>query len=224
MRKINDMKEESNGDPPSKTVLFWIVGALSIGVFLGLLWFFKKSEPPTPPLDFEALSPPPQTTPDTFGLPPPEQGPAGLPIPDSQPPPPLPREPVPARLDPEETSVVKGLREQKRERPRETERSVSAGKPPRKSSPKKSPTTGSHAGVYTIQVASFSQSVRAEALAGTLKKKGLDAYVAASDVPSKGTMHRVRIGHFKSRAEAHKRAQQIQQAEGLSFFITTTAP
>ncbi|MDC4204981.1 MAG: SPOR domain-containing protein [Candidatus Manganitrophus sp.] len=96
--------------------------------------------------------------------------------------------------------------------------------PEKKSDPKKvsvPPPTSGPSGAYTIQVASFADQKGAETLSQKLKKKGYEAYVAAGEVPEKGTRYRVRIGHYPSRAEAQKAAEGIQEAEKLSFLITT---
>lgn len=55
---------------------------------------------------------------------------------------------------------------------------------------------------FTIQVASLKDMKVAAELAGILKKKGYQAYTVSAKIPGKGTWHRIRIGHFKNRADA----------------------
>jgi cell division septation protein DedD len=218
VRKLNDIKEETDGAASSKTRLLWIIGPLSIGIFLALLWLFgMPAQTDVPPAPMVAALPPAFQEGEETGALPPAEPPMSLsPSLVKEPePPPQPVSPPP-RIAPEARSVVKTLREKKPE----ASKRVSVEK--QKSSEKKSPKRGD--GVYTIQVASFSQLSLAKGLANRLMKKGLDAYVVIVDLPSKGTMYRVRIGHFKSRAAAQKAAEQVQQTEGLAFFITTTGP
>ncbi|WDT82550.1 MAG: SPOR domain-containing protein [Candidatus Manganitrophus sp.] len=111
--------------------------------------------------------------------------------------------------------------DEKRDQAGSPKNKAAAGK---KSDPKKvsvPPPTSGPSGAYTIQVASFADQKGAETLSQKLKKKGYEAYVAAGEVPEKGTRYRVRIGHYPSRAEAQKAAEGIQEAEKLSFLITT---
>ncbi len=55
---------------------------------------------------------------------------------------------------------------------------------------------------YTLQVASFSQSARAEELMARLEKAGHSTYLVPVDLGVKGLWWRVRVGHYASEAAA----------------------
>ena len=55
---------------------------------------------------------------------------------------------------------------------------------------------------YTLQIASFRDTIRAKELISTLETKGYDAYQVAAHVDGKGIYHRVRIGHFHDKRAA----------------------
>jgi cell division protein FtsN len=61
---------------------------------------------------------------------------------------------------------------------------------------------GPGAGPFTLQVASLKDSAKAEEMVASLKSKGYGAYQVTTEVPGKGTYHRVRVGHFKNRSAA----------------------
>ncbi len=73
-------------------------------------------------------------------------------------------------------------------------------------------------GSYSIQVGAFSEKGRAEKLARRLKKKGYDAYIVSA--AKKGvTFYRVRIGRFRSEAEAGEMAGKIEAKENLPGIV-----
>lgn len=72
---------------------------------------------------------------------------------------------------------------------------------------------------YAVQVASFSEKKGADELAQKLKKKGLDSYVVAGEVPQKGRWYRVRIGPYSNRDEAKRAGDRIHESEKLNFFV-----
>ena len=63
---------------------------------------------------------------------------------------------------------------------------------------------GPGAGAFTLQVASLKDSANAEKMVASLKSKGFSAYRVTTEVPGKGTYHRVRVGHFKNRSAARQ--------------------
>ena len=73
---------------------------------------------------------------------------------------------------------------------------------------------------YTVQVASYQEKDMAEEEVRKLKTRGYAAFIVSSDVPDKGTWHRVRLGSFANRAAAEKLMKQLQTKEGISSFIT----
>ena len=70
--------------------------------------------------------------------------------------------------------------------------------------PEPSPQPSSHAGPYCIQVASNQNPGEADALKAKLADKKFEAYVVKAEIPGKGTFYRVRVGHYKDRAQADK--------------------
>ena len=79
--------------------------------------------------------------------------------------------------------------------------------------------TGSLNG-YTLQVGSFESKKHADSLSRKLKKKGYAAYSISSNIPMKGTWHRVRVGHFKTIEEAKKVELMIEKKERLPAYVT----
>jgi cell division septation protein DedD len=73
---------------------------------------------------------------------------------------------------------------------------------------------------YTIQIASYQEKDMAEEDVKKLKTRGYAAFIVSSDVPEKGTWHRVRLGSFSNRAAAEKLMKQLQSKDGISSFIT----
>jgi len=65
--------------------------------------------------------------------------------------------------------------------------------------------------ILTIQVASLKDPKAADKLVTKLKKKGYAAYKTTVDISGKGTWHRVRIGHFKNRADAKKILNKLRK-------------
>ncbi len=72
---------------------------------------------------------------------------------------------------------------------------------------------------FTINVGSFRERVRAEQLMNDLKAKGYKAFVAEATVPQKGTWYRVSVGRFPSREEAQVFAREVNEKEGINFFV-----
>jgi cell division protein FtsN len=80
-------------------------------------------------------------------------------------------------------------------------------KPPKPEPPAKpgpAPLPSSHAGPYCIQVAASQNAGEADALKAKLADKKFEAYVVKAEIPGKGTFYRVRVGHYKDRAQAEK--------------------
>jgi len=71
-----------------------------------------------------------------------------------------------------------------------------------------------------VQAAAFKTQVQAEALQKQLKHSGFDAYVASAAGSEGQTTYRVRIGSFKSKAEAQRIAERVRGERSLAAFIT----
>ncbi|MFQ5482982.1 MAG: SPOR domain-containing protein [Nitrospinaceae bacterium] len=76
---------------------------------------------------------------------------------------------------------------------------------------------------YWVQVSSFRQARRAEALELKLKSKGYPAFVVPREVPGKGLWHRVYLGRFGGRELAEKAAGQARRQERLNPVIVQSA-
>jgi cell division septation protein DedD len=66
--------------------------------------------------------------------------------------------------------------------------------------------------IYTIQAASLKAAGAADKLVTELKSKGFPAYRAMGKVPGKGIWYRVRIGEYKSRADARRMLENLKKA------------
>jgi cell division septation protein DedD len=74
---------------------------------------------------------------------------------------------------------------------------------------------------YALQVAAFNNSVEAQEMVNRLKKKGYDAYRVTGNAAAKGTLHRVRIGHFESLQEARQFALTFEKKENMKPIISS---
>jgi cell division septation protein DedD len=74
---------------------------------------------------------------------------------------------------------------------------------------------------YTLQVGAFKNPQEALELVNQLKKKGYDAYQVTGSAAAKGTVHRVRIGHFQSLQEAKQFALTFEKKENLKPIISS---
>jgi len=93
------------------------------------------------------------------------------------------------------------------------------------SDPEKSPAPEDEKGAlrkarYTLQVAAFNNSTEADDLVNQLKKKGYDAFQVTGSAAAKGTLHRVRIGHFESLQEARQFALIFEKKENIKPIIS----
>jgi len=66
--------------------------------------------------------------------------------------------------------------------------------------------------VYTVQVAAVKVAKDADRLVGQLKKKGYPAYRIISKVQGKGIWFRVRVGKYKSKADARDTMQKLEKS------------
>lgn len=249
MRDLKDLKREEEGSGPKRKPPYLIIGLLGVLVFLALVFVFRKQEEspePTPPPPVSQLAPdqaasaptaPPEKEEPLVQDPAvkpgemhfdskPEPFPVAPPPPKSEPSAQAPGNPIPK----EDLTFFDTLKDKEKKsvalQPKKETKPIAQKTKPleKKSDPKKvsvPPLTSGSAGAYTIQVASFSDKKGAETLSQKLKRMGYEAYVAAGEVPEKGTRYRVRIGHYPTRTDAQKAAEQIQESEKLSFLITT---
>lgn len=78
--------------------------------------------------------------------------------------------------------------------------------------------TGSQV-MYAIQLYSFKEQSRADAIANKLKDTGTPAYVQMSDLGDKGVWYRVRTGSFKTSAEAEAVLTEIRKEHKDSIVV-----
>ncbi|MFQ5486023.1 MAG: SPOR domain-containing protein, partial [Desulfobacterales bacterium] len=72
---------------------------------------------------------------------------------------------------------------------------------------------------FTIQVASFKDKKDADRLVKKLKKGKYQAYSSIGAIPSKGIWYRVRIGYFKTRADAAPILTRLTKEHRKAFLI-----
>lgn len=66
---------------------------------------------------------------------------------------------------------------------------------------------------FTLQLIAYNELAQAQTLETSLKKRGFDAYTVTAQVAGKGTVHRVRVGRYVSRAVAENAATKLAAAE-----------
>ncbi len=76
---------------------------------------------------------------------------------------------------------------------------------------------GGGKGPYTLHLASFQKEDQAGRLREELKAKGMEARVAAVDLPGKGRWYRVVTGSYPSLAEAQAQAEAVKRAAGVGY-------
>lgn len=74
-------------------------------------------------------------------------------------------------------------------------------------------------GGYQLQASSFRSEEEANAFAKALRKRGHKAHVEKADIGARGTWYRVRIGPFRSRAEARTYRAQFEQKEHMVPYL-----
>lgn len=74
-----------------------------------------------------------------------------------------------------------------------------------------------------LQVASFREAAKAEALAGTLQRRGYRAFPLASTHPATGEeVHRVFVGPFPSQEEAERARNDLESGGGFHGVLVRT--
>src|SRR3972149_4609258 len=77
-------------------------------------------------------------------------------------------------------------------------------------------------GRYTVQIAAFQKEEEAKQIVNNLKSKGYPAFIKTSEIPGKGTWHKVRIGTFTTRATAKLYANNLKNLEPSIKFVFIT--
>ena len=134
--------------------------------------------------------------------------------------PPFPPEP-PKEKEPAQIEKAVGEQPADKPQPAETDAKAKGGKPAKKDvkskgSQKTSKT--SHERLYAVQFGAFPTREGAEQMLGSLKAKGIKAYIVEK---SEGDPYfRVRAGAFKTRKEAGSAAVSMQKKTGMQNFVT----
>jgi len=76
------------------------------------------------------------------------------------------------------------------------------------------------AGLWSVQVAAFKTQGQAASLHKQLREAGFDAYIAPAVASEGQTNYRVRVGTFKSKAEAQRMVERVRGERSLAAFIT----
>jgi len=74
---------------------------------------------------------------------------------------------------------------------------------------------------FTLQVAALTNSEDAREMVNQLRSKGYSAYQVTGSAAAKGTLHRVRIGHFQSLEEARQFALAFEKKEKIKPIIAS---
>jgi len=93
----------------------------------------------------------------------------------------------------------------------QTPKTVTAKPPPKRQIVSKSKAEPA-VKVYTIQAASVRAAGDADKLVTKLKAQGFPAYRAIGKIPGKGIWYRVRVGEYKSRADARRMLEKLKKA------------
>ncbi len=73
---------------------------------------------------------------------------------------------------------------------------------------------------YTLQVAALNNAAEAQDLVDQLKRKGYESYQVTGSAAARGTLHRVRVGHFQSLQDARQFASIFEKKENMKTIIS----
>ena len=79
---------------------------------------------------------------------------------------------------------------------------------------------GYGSGLWSVQVAAFKTQGQAASLHKQLKEAGFDAYIAPAVASDGQTNYRVRVGTFKSKADAQRMVERVRGERSLAAFVT----
>jgi cell division septation protein DedD len=79
---------------------------------------------------------------------------------------------------------------------------------------------GLWSGLWSVQVAAFKTQGQAASLHKQLREAGFDAYIAPAVASDGQTNYRVRVGTFKSKAEAQHMVERVRGERSLAAFVT----
>jgi cell division septation protein DedD len=79
---------------------------------------------------------------------------------------------------------------------------------------------GLWSGLWSVQVAAFKTQGQAASLHKQLREAGFDAYIAPAVASDGQTNYRVRVGTFKSKAEAQRMVERVRGERSPAAFVT----
>ena len=79
---------------------------------------------------------------------------------------------------------------------------------------------GFWSGLWSVQVAAFKTQGQAVSLHKQLREAGFDAYIVPAVAGDGQTNYRVRVGTFKSKAEAQRMVERVRGERSLAAFVT----
>jgi cell division protein FtsN len=79
---------------------------------------------------------------------------------------------------------------------------------------------GVWSGLWSVQVAAFKTQGQAASLHRQLREAGFDAYIVPAAASDGQTNYRVRVGTFKSKAEAQRIVERVRGERSLAAFVT----
>ena len=82
------------------------------------------------------------------------------------------------------------------------------------------PAQAAAASLWSVQVAAFKTHGQAASLHKQLKEAGFDAYIASAAANDGQTNYRVRVGTFKSKADAQHMVERVRGERSLAAFVT----
>jgi DedD protein len=85
---------------------------------------------------------------------------------------------------------------------------------------KKPPVTATGLEAWVVQIASFNDKDKAQALRDKLRKQGFNAFLESVAAKDKHAMYRVRVGPEPERKEADKLLKLLQEKTRLKGFVT----
>ena len=110
--------------------------------------------------------------------------------------------------------------------PAEPEKPVPAAKTqkktktaPAKVATKKTKSAEADEGKYTIQISSFLERDQAQNLVRWLRERKYPAFLTTSEIPGKGTWHRVRVGRFTTKEAAARYQKELENQIHLRGFV-----
>ena len=86
--------------------------------------------------------------------------------------------------------------------------------------PEAAPAQAAAAGLWSVQVAAFKTQGQAASLHKQLREAGFDAYIAPAAASDGQTNYRVRVGTFKSKADAQRMVERVRGERSLAAFVT----